>query len=231
MPRNSRKLTHDRLKEVLSYDPATGVFVWARPTAKNVAVGSVAGGVGPNGYRYIRIDGEDHLAARLAWFWTHGAWPRLLRFQDKNRDNAAIDNLAEGFYLATKHDHGTKEGKAAYQAEYRSQQSVRDALRDKQLRREFGITLADYDRMHAAQNGRCAICKQPERAMRGGKPRALAVDHCHATGAVRGLLCGSCNPMIGYAGDSPEILRAAIGYINQHAGKSTVVPFRVKETA
>jgi hypothetical protein len=225
-----QKLTIARLKEALNYDPETGVFTAAR-SSRGVPAGRRAGCVNPNGYRYIIIDGESYLAGRLAWFWTHGSWPRLLRFQDKNRDNTAIDNLAEGFYLATKHDHGTKEGKAAYQAEYRGQQSVRDALRDKRLRREFGITLADYDRMHAAQNGCCAICKQPERAMRGGKPRALAVDHCHATGVVRGLLCGSCNPMIGYAGDSPEILRAAIGYINQHAGKSTVVPFPVKEIA
>ena len=66
------------------------------------------------------IEGESYLAQRLAWFWVHGTWPRLIRFQNKDRSDCRISNLAEGRYLETKHDHRTKEGRSAYQKEYRS---------------------------------------------------------------------------------------------------------------
>jgi hypothetical protein len=55
----------------------------------------------------------------------------------------------------------------------------------------------------------CAICRQPERT----PGRALAVDHDHATGEVRGLLCGNCNRGIGFLGDSAELLESAAGYL------------------
>lgn len=228
MPREN--LTIERLKEALNYDPVTGVFTAAK-SSKGVPAGRRAGSVAANGYRYVILDGVTYLASRLAWFYVHGAWPRLIRFQDKNRDNAAIANLAEGFYLSTKHDWKTKEGKAAYGKEYTNLPHNKARARDQALRRTFGITAEDYDRMHAAQGGLCAICEQPERVMRGGQRLTLAVDHCHSTGAVRGLLCTTCNTLIGKAGDSPEILRNAIAYINKHAGKTTVVPFPAKGAA
>lgn len=65
-------------------------------------------------------------------------------------------------------------------------------VRDAHLRRDFGITLVDYERMLKAQNNVCAICGQPR------KQRMLAVDHCHRTGRIRGLLCGPCNINCGW---------------------------------
>jgi hypothetical protein len=56
----------------------------------------------------------------------------------------------------------------------------------------YGITVQDYDRMLKKQDGVCLICKRPE------KNRKLAVDHDHETGAVRGLLCTSCNNTLGW---------------------------------
>lgn len=75
------------------------------------------------------------------------------------------------------------------------------------LRRHYKITGADYDAMHAAQGGVCAICGQPSKT---GK---LAIDHCHSTGRVRGLLCISCNRGIGYLGDDPERAFRASEYL------------------
>ena len=72
-------LTAERLKEVLNYDPETGVFTWAKKTCSKVTVGKVAGCVakftsgGP--YRVIRIDRTLHLAHRLAWLYQTGHWP------------------------------------------------------------------------------------------------------------------------------------------------------------
>jgi hypothetical protein len=56
------------------------------------------------------------------------------------------------------------------------------------LKRKYGLTIEDYNRMLSAQNGVCAICKRPPT----GKHR-LAVDHCHTTNRNRGLLCAPCN--------------------------------------
>jgi hypothetical protein len=58
----------------------------------------------------------------------------------------------------------------------------------------YGITVADFDRMLAAQGGRCAVCGSDKP---GGRWARFAVDHCHKTGKVRGLLCTHCNVLVG----------------------------------
>ena len=82
-------LTQARLKEVLSYDPETGVFVWLkRLSAKIPAIGCVAGSLGL-GYRRICIDGKRYLAHRLAWFYVTGEWPKheVDHINDQRDDN------------------------------------------------------------------------------------------------------------------------------------------------
>ena len=73
-PRKSG-LTAERLREVLEYNPATGVFVWKARTARAVTVGALAGGVTNHGYAHITIDNERYVAHRLAWLYMTGAWP------------------------------------------------------------------------------------------------------------------------------------------------------------
>lgn len=77
------------------------------------------------------------------------------------------------------------------------------------LRSKFGLTLAEYDDMLAGQGGVCAICGLPPAEKR------LSVDHDHATGAIRGLLHSHCNLVLGNAGDSPALLRAAADYLDR----------------
>lgn len=79
----------------------------------------------------------------------------------------------------------------------------------KRLERKYGITSEQRAEMFEAQKGRCKICGKHESEQR----RALAVDHCHTTGAVRGLLCDNCNRGIGYFRDNHEVLKAAIKYL------------------
>lgn len=81
--------------------------------------------------------------------------------------------------------------------------------RESQKLAQYGLTPAEYRDMLARQGGVCAICKCPEPV----KGRALAVDHDHRTGAVRGLLCGSCNRGIGMLKDRADLLEAAAGYL------------------
>lgn len=83
------------------------------------------------------------------------------------------------------------------------------------LLRLYGLTLADYGRMLEAQGGVCAICSQPERRKRGdGSACPLSVDHDHATGDVRGLLCHSCNVRLGHVEDDGW-LALALGYLHR----------------
>lgn len=88
------------------------------------------------------------------------------------------------------------------------------------LKREYGITLEEYEMILKFQDGVCKICSMPERAKYGnghvsGKIANLAVDHDHKTGKVRGLLCSRCNRGIGYFEDSPERLLAAAKYLEE----------------
>jgi hypothetical protein len=81
----------------------------------------------------------------------------------------------------------------------------------------YGLTVAGYVTMLAAQNGACAICHQPEKTTHNGKGIRLSVDHDHETGRVRGLLCAKCNLGIGRLGESVERLRQAVDYLERHA--------------
>lgn len=75
----------------------------------------------------------------------------------------------------------------------RSKKSLSRRNRKRQLRREYGIKLADYERMYAAHEGVCAICGKAETRSLNGKVISLGVDHDHKTGEIRGLLCARCN--------------------------------------
>ena len=77
-----------------------------------------------------------------------------------------------------------------------------------QLPRKFGMSVEDYYDMLNRQNGACAICRAKPKAS-----RRLSVDHDHATGTVRGLLCHNCNVMLGLARDTTDILLRAVRYL------------------
>jgi len=97
-----------------------------------------------------------------------------------------------------------------YAADYyrRNSQKMRIKARKSQLRLYFNLSVEDYENMYRAQNGACAVCRG-----QSTDGRRLAVDHCHSTGKVRGLLCYRCNIGIGYLKDSPERLRDAAAYL------------------
>lgn len=86
--------------------------------------------------------------------------------------------------------------------------------RDKALKYNFGITLAEYNCLFALQKGCCAICLRHQSEFKKG----LAVDHCHETGKIRDLLCSRCNPLLGLAKDSIDVLEKAIAYLRRHRG-------------
>ena len=76
--------------------------------------------------------------------------------------------------------------------------------------KKYGITPEDYNLRLAAQGYRCAICADEEPGGRG----KFHVDHCHSSGAVRGLLCHHCNVGIGNLRHRTDILKSAIRYLS-----------------
>lgn len=90
----------------------------------------------------------------------------------------------------------------------------RDKYRKEHLMSRYGLTLEQYDSMFDVQKGTCAICGLPEKALLYGLVKRLAVDHCHKTGKVRGLLCNSCNALLAKIGDSKEWLINAGKYLD-----------------
>ncbi len=87
--------------------------------------------------------------------------------------------------------------------------------RESKLPSMYGITGDQYNELLIAQDGLCRICGKQETKIRHGRTVALAVDHCHATGRVRGLLCNKCNRAIGWLGDDPALLIRAAEYLSE----------------
>lgn len=76
------------------------------------------------------------------------------------------------------------------------------------VERTYGITGEDYEALLAFQGGKCALCQRAT-----GKSKRLAVDHDHKTGEVRGLLCGTCNKILGHARDDVAFFDRSMAYL------------------
>lgn len=105
---------------------------------------------------------------------------------------------------------------------------VRRAQVAARLQKTYGITEEQYAAMFAAQNGYCKICPEkltsrlddsrPLDKGTGRVPNAVGrVDHDHATGKIRGLLCSNCNQGLGKFQDDEKILLNAVGYLRASA--------------
>lgn len=94
--------------------------------------------------------------------------------------------------------------------EYYDSPERKRKYRSLELKRAFGITADDYDKMLLKQNGVCCICKKHRVA---SNKYHMTVDHCHKTGKIRGILCTWCNRGIGLFEDNIEFLENAKIYI------------------
>jgi hypothetical protein len=103
---------------------------------------------------------------------------------------------------------------AAYKRANRDKWTPYDAKYHRKAK--YGITELDYARMFVEQNGVCAICKETD------PKKALSVDHDHATGKVRALLCTKCNLALGKVNDNIALLEAMIDYLKEHRNDTVV---------
>ena len=100
-----------------------------------------------------------------------------------------------------------------YQKKYKQSEKYKVIERRANLKKNYNITLEQYDQMFAVQDGICAICGKPETVKNQYGVKRLSIDHNHETGEFRGLLCSSCNFLIGNAKESLLILKSAINYL------------------
>ena len=128
-------------------------------------------------------------------------------------------------YNATHREERRRQQKEHYDAnpEKRRRQSREyyaahaDEARVSSRKRLYNISSGQYDLLLVSQGGVCAICGSPPNGM------ALAVDHNHETGEVRGLLCSNCNVAIGLMKDDPDLLQKAIDYVRMYSGTEVIV--------
>lgn len=105
-----------------------------------------------------------------------------------------------------------KNTNAKYAKEWRKRNPRKSKNSD--LKKVHGITIDEYEEMFKNQNGKCAICGKNESSTNpDGSIRYLAVDHCHNSKKIRGLLCTMCNTAIGKLNDDINLLRSAIRYL------------------
>lgn len=84
---------------------------------------------------------------------------------------------------------------------------ARDVAKRSKIRIKYGVEVEELDAMFERQGRKCAICRKPV------AEKDRHTDHCHKTGKLRGILCITCNVGIGQLGDDPDVLRAAIKYL------------------
>jgi hypothetical protein len=208
----TRRLTHTRLLEALDYRPSEGIFYWKIDVPKNVRAGDIAGvryKDKPNKRGFILIDGESIRMSQLAWFYMTKSWPEF-RVKHINGDphDFRFENLTLQSGIPGTFNHKTREDRLAYS---RARAKILEPKRSE-----------TFGRLFEEQGGVCKICGNPETHRRNGRIKAIAIDHCHKTGVIRGLLCSDCNTGIGKLKDDPKILRQAAEYLENQPGSQAL---------
>lgn len=201
----------------------------------------------PDRYKEIRrvaleANRGKHSAAQRAYRIEN---PEKMRAQEKARRDANPEARRAGardWHAANKDNQNrrAREKRAANPAPFREYEKARyhankekiraqakvnyaanpEKYRASALRSKFGMSVEHYGAMLAWQNGVCAICSADTPGSKGLK--RLFIDHCHASGIVRGLLCHHCNAGIGHFKDDPGVLKKAIVYLQKRATKESL---------
>lgn len=144
--------------------------------------------------------GEKHRAAEKARYW---ADPELARAKLRVRSKARYANETPE----------QKKKRQEYNSKWHRENHDPEKRRASALKSLYDLTPEDYERLLAAQGGRCAVCaRTPDQEAHG----VLHIDHCHSTRRVRGLLCGNHNTALGLCHDSSAELIALARYVDQN---------------
>lgn len=223
------RLPVEQIQKLLRYDPETGVLL-RFPHWKPVSLRAKGAA-----YATLELGGARYAARRVVWALMTGEWPPAKNHTIRVRNGDPFDLRWNNLYVLPD---GHSQCSLCRQILPASEFVRRVAKPDRPMRnasgycrecrtlarqrrpdynhrvvvRKYGLTEAAYAALLAEQNGACAICKTPPTTKR------LAVDHCHTSGQVRGLLCSPCNVSLGQFKDDPRLLLGAAKYILRHKG-------------
>lgn len=136
-----------------------------------------------------------------------------IRRQIKNKENPNIQANRASKYWENNKDKVAKKSREWKNSFSKEEWSLYN--RRINLKRHYSLTLEEYDKLSQQSDNKCYICEKEETAHRKGQKFQLAVDHCHVTKKVRGLLCMSCNQALGLFKDNEAILEKAIQYLKK----------------
>ena len=158
--------------------------------------------------RYAR-DIEKYAAKRAAKREAANAYAAEYR----KRNAPKVKKAADAYYAANKEKWkgyaARRAVRAAEDPEYAER--LRLSVLRSRMMRHYGLTLEEYERMVAANKGKCEVCCRPD-----AKGRRLSVDHNHKTGKIRGVLCRNCNSALGMLADDPECFLRAAAYLKRN---------------
>ncbi len=127
-------------------------------------------------------------------------------YKDGSINYRSVCKVCHNKWALNHYHKNRKQGGIARQAAYRYT-----------LRTAYGLSQAAFEEMLQRQDNKCTICgtllRNPFRELSGVRQ---AVDHCHTSGKVRDILCGSCNRGLGSFKDDTDLLKRAIKYLNDH---------------
>jgi hypothetical protein len=139
----------------------------------------------------------------------------------KTCSGCGVTKSVTDYYLSSNRRGPRPKCKARHRSECRDRWHRSEATRERNydgwLRRAYGITLEDYNAMLERQGGVCAICGDDPKVVhvdKGRNAQRLVLDHCHATGRIRGLLCGPCNRALAPLERDPAWVKRAIAYLD-----------------
>lgn len=133
------------------------------------------------------------------------AWSRIDHAAHRKERNAK----SKAYYASHKSEMAAR--KKAYRASHKKE--IATSIKASRLKRKYGLTPGAFDALLRGQGGKCAACGTVD-----WRPNGPAVDHDHATGAVRGILCGKCNLTEGLFKGDPSRVRALADYMERNRG-------------
>jgi hypothetical protein len=167
-------------------------------------------------------DSHKRRTKRIAVLTALGQWPPLERTTEEGRycTRCKIRQPLDQFPRHAKASDGLRVycrkcgNTALREARAKKPEAYKNYKLERTLKLKYGLTMATYRALLEAQGSRCAICRVGLE-QRVGK---IAVDHCHETNAVRGILCSCCNLAIGLFKENEDALRSAILYLRKARG-------------
>lgn len=133
-------LSQSRLKELVHYNPDTGVFTRLVTTAANAMAGNIAGNFDSLGYVQICVDGARYRGHRLAWLYMTGEWPKhVIDHIDLNTGNNCWNNLREATRSQNQQNHPMhKNNKVGFKGVTRFQKGYRATIKVRGKQKHLG---------------------------------------------------------------------------------------------